>query len=97
VGEEMAHCPSEEIKDLEKVFQSIRCLDGIKEKKYGIFYLKSKAFLHFHKKDDDRWADIRCGKQWGPKVNLPFGASKIQKEQFLQTVYKCYKKTFAVK
>jgi hypothetical protein len=61
----VAHCPYEKIADLEPVFEEMRGWPGIKEKSPGVFYVKSTPFLHFHVKDDDRWADVRAGKTWG--------------------------------
>jgi len=37
----------------------LRTLPGLKEKSRGIFYLKSKAFLHFHEDPAGLFADLR--------------------------------------
>ncbi|HEV2098283.1 MAG TPA: hypothetical protein VGR45_05085 [Stellaceae bacterium] len=35
--------------------------DGIKEKKLGIFYRRSKSFLHFHEDPMGLFADLSAG------------------------------------
>ena len=34
-------------------------IDGLVERKTGVFYRRSKAFLHFHVDGDDFYADVR--------------------------------------
>ena len=48
----MSHCKPEQLSDVEIVLDEIKKFDLIKEKKKGVFYLKSKAFLHFHVKEN---------------------------------------------
>jgi hypothetical protein len=80
----MAHCPFEQLSDLSKELDALRALPGMREPKSGIFYYKSIPFLHFHTKDDARWADAKVGKDWGPQINIPFKASKTEKSKFLK-------------
>ena len=82
----MAHCPYEQLKDIETVLQKIRTLPLIKEPKPGIFYLKGQSFLHFHLKGDRRWADARDTKSWGSELDIPFNAKKNLMEVFLKEV-----------
>jgi len=46
---------------LNALLAELRKLDGMIEKKRGVFYRKSQAFLHFH--EDPAWffADVRSG------------------------------------
>jgi hypothetical protein len=37
----------------------IRAIDGLNEKRPGVFYRKSKAFLHFHEDSSGLYADLR--------------------------------------
>jgi hypothetical protein len=37
----------------------LRRVDGLQERSPGIFYVRSRAFLHFHEDGDDIYADIR--------------------------------------
>jgi hypothetical protein len=87
----MAHCKPEEIEDLRAILEEILTWDGIQERGFGKFYLKSKSFLHFHSKDGRRWADVRDGIGWGKEVELPFKATAIAKKKFLSEVEKRYK------
>ena len=66
---------------------SLRAEIGLHRK----LYLKSKGFLHFHMKDDRRWADVRDGASWGSEIDLPFDASASQKKKFLNVVRQRYK------
>ena len=86
----MAHCSFEKLEDLAMELDRIRLLPGIKEKTPGVFYFKSTPFLHFHEKDGRRWADVRSGKQWGDPVNIPFGASGIEKQKFENEIKRRY-------
>lgn len=44
---------------LEPLLARLRTLPGLKEKSRGIFYLKSKAFLHYHEDPAGLFADLR--------------------------------------
>jgi hypothetical protein len=80
----MAHCPFQKLGDIAEALDEIRTLPSVREPKPGIFYLKSKPFLHFHEKDGKRWADIRDDDDWGDPVDLPFGPSRLQVERFIK-------------
>ena len=84
------HCPVDKIADLDSVFTAMRNWPGIKEKSIGVFYLRSTPFLHFHPKDEDRWADVREGKTWGERVAIPLHASKAKRDGFLREVRRRY-------
>ena len=53
------HIGGENLDRLEPLLGSLRELDGIKEKKRGVFYRKSKAFLHFHEDPAGLFADVK--------------------------------------
>ncbi|MDJ0705799.1 MAG: hypothetical protein QNJ46_21235 [Leptolyngbyaceae cyanobacterium MO_188.B28] len=55
----MKHASEKTINLLEPFLEEIRSLQGLKEKKPGIFYRKSRAFLHFHEDGDNIYADVR--------------------------------------
>ena len=44
----MRHVSPEGLDQLEPLLEDLRTLAGLKEKKRGVFYRKSRAFLHFH-------------------------------------------------
>ncbi len=45
---------------LAPLLADIRVLPGLVEKGRGVFYRRSKAFLHFHEDPAGLFADIRC-------------------------------------
>jgi hypothetical protein len=44
---------------IESLLDRLRAVDGLVERKRGVFYLRSRAFLHFHEDDEDVYADVR--------------------------------------
>ena len=55
----MKHAGKEALDALEPLLGSLRVLPGLKEKSRGTFYVKSRAFLHFHEDPAGLFADIR--------------------------------------
>ena len=55
----MKHITPDQLDRLEELLEGLRELSGIKEKKRGVFYRKSKAFLHFHEDPAGLFADVR--------------------------------------
>ncbi|MEM7120874.1 MAG: hypothetical protein AAF563_06340 [Pseudomonadota bacterium] len=55
----MKHAGQASLDRLETMLDQLRGFDGITERKRGIFYQKSKAFLHFHEDDADLFCDVR--------------------------------------
>jgi hypothetical protein len=49
---------------LSDLLQQIRSRNGIKERKLGIFYRKSKSFLHFHEDPAGLFADLGTGSEF---------------------------------
>jgi hypothetical protein len=47
--------------ELEPFLQSIRSVPGLVERKRGVFYRRSSAFLHFHEDPSGMHADVRLG------------------------------------
>jgi hypothetical protein len=56
----MKHATAPALDQLEPLLARLRLLPGLKERSRGIFYLKSRAFLHFHEDPAGLFADIRC-------------------------------------
>ena len=56
----MKHATTTALDQLEPLLARLRLLPGLKERSRGIFYLKSRAFLHFHEDPAGLFADIRC-------------------------------------
>jgi hypothetical protein len=57
----MKHASSAALGGLSELLDRVRQRDGLKEKKFGIFYRKSKAFLHFHEDPAGLFADLSVG------------------------------------
>jgi hypothetical protein len=57
----MKHASGEALRGLTDLLDQIRLKGGLKEKKPGIFYRKSKAFLHFHEDPAGLFADLNAG------------------------------------
>jgi hypothetical protein len=57
----MKHATAAALEGLSDLLTQIRMKDGIKEKKPGIFYRRSKSFLHFHEDPVGLFADLNSG------------------------------------
>jgi hypothetical protein len=55
----MRHARDQDLDRVEPLLIRLRTLDGMMEKKRGVFYRKSKSFLHFHEDPKGMFADIR--------------------------------------
>lgn len=55
----MKHATATALDQLEPLLAEIRTLGGLNEKGRGVFYLKSRAFLHFHEDPKGLFADMR--------------------------------------
>ncbi len=76
----MRHARDQDLDRLEPLIERLRTLPLLKEKKRGIFYLKSKSFLHFHEDPAGLFADIRNqdGSDFDRfKVDTPEGAEAL--------------------
>ena len=54
----MRHARDTDLDRLEDLLAQLRTLPGLTEKKRGVFYRKSRAFLHFHEDPKGLFADI---------------------------------------
>jgi hypothetical protein len=57
----MKHATGAALEGLSELLDKIRLIEGLKEKKLGIFYRKSKSFLHFHEDPAGLFADLSVG------------------------------------
>ena len=55
----MKHAGPGALEQLEPLLAQLRGLGGMVEKKRGVFYRKSQAFLHFHEDPKGLFADLR--------------------------------------
>ena len=54
----MIHATASALDKLEPLLKRLRTFTTLKEKSRGIFYYKSKAFLHFHEDAQGLFADV---------------------------------------
>jgi hypothetical protein len=55
----MRHARPEDLDRIEPLLEALRGLPGFKEKSRGVFYFKSRAWLHFHEDPKGLFADLR--------------------------------------
>ena len=55
----MKHAGPAALDQLEPLLNELRALEGLKEKARGVFYRRSRAFLHFHEDPSGLHADLR--------------------------------------
>ena len=60
----MKHATDDALDALTGVLKQLRTVDGLTEKKRGVFYRKSQAFLHFHEDPAGLFADVRLFRGW---------------------------------
>ena len=60
----MKHAGAEALDVLEPLLARLRATGLLKERSRGTFYLKSRAFLHFHEDPAGLFADVRPGEEW---------------------------------
>ena len=78
----MKHASSTALDSLEPLLARLREFGVIREKSRGVFYFRSKAFLHFHEDPTGLYADLRAGSDFERfKVDSP-----AQQEKFLAIV-----------
>ena len=54
----MRHARDQDLDRVEDLLVQLRALPGLVEKKRGVFYRKSRAFLHFHEDPKGMFADL---------------------------------------
>lgn len=57
----MKHAGSEALDAIESLLAEIRTTPGLVERTRGVFYRRSKPFLHFHEDPTGLHADVRAG------------------------------------
>jgi hypothetical protein len=67
----MKHAGAGALDALSDLLESLRTRTPLVEKRPGIFYVKGKAFLHFHEDRAGLFADLRDGGDW---LRLPLNS-----------------------
>ena len=62
--EAVRHARSAALDELEPLLVRLRELDGLVERGRGVFYRRSKAFLHFHEDASGLHADVRLSTEF---------------------------------
>jgi hypothetical protein len=73
LGKLMKHAGSDTLKTLDLILREHRKHDVLVEKSPGSFYLKSKAFVHFHKDPTGIFVDLKkiCSRLHGIAQQRP--------------------------
>ena len=72
----MKHAGDGALAALDDLLAALRVVDGLTEKKRGVFYRQSSAFLHFHEDPAGLFADLRDGDEW---TRLPVNTARERK------------------
>jgi hypothetical protein len=60
----MKHATPETLEQIGSLLGELRRLPNAVERRPGVFYVKGKAFLHFHEDPAGIFADIKIGNDW---------------------------------
>jgi hypothetical protein len=55
----MRHATPDDLQAIASFLDDLRAVNGLREHKPGTFYLRSRAFLHFHADPTGLFADVR--------------------------------------
>jgi hypothetical protein len=75
----MKHAGEATLDAIEPVLVRLRKVADIQERKRGVFYRKSSAFIHFHEDPAGVFADVRCAEGW---VRMPVNTAEERKKLF---------------
>ena len=56
----MKHAGADALRRLTPILERLRALPDLREKGPGVFYWRSRAFLHFHEDPTGLFADVRA-------------------------------------
>ncbi len=55
----MRHITPARLDTIEELLERLRAIDALVERSPGVFYVRARAFLHFHEDGADVYADVR--------------------------------------
>ncbi len=76
----MRHAGAETLELLEPLLARLRAFDALQERSRRVFYVRSRAFLHFHEDPAGLFADVRAADGRGfdrIKVSEPAGEAAL--------------------
>lgn len=79
----MKHATVQTLERITGLLDEVRQLAGIKERKFGVFYRKSRAFLHFHEDAGKVYADVRLE---GPDFDRFAATTAAQQQRLLAAI-----------
>lgn len=79
----MKHASSETLQSLLPLLEQLRKLPDLTERKPGIFYRKSAAFLHFHEDSQGIFADVKLGGRNFTRIDV---SQRVRQVRFLEVV-----------
>jgi hypothetical protein len=77
----MKHATPTALDALEPLLEKLRAVPSLTERKRGVFYRKSSAFLHFHEDPAGFFADLKTGPVW---TRLPATSAKERRALLAQ-------------
>ena len=78
------HASESTLEGLSAFLDRLRSIDGLVEKRPGVFYRRSKAFLHFHEDPSGIFVDIRLNID-DPFTRLPV-TTRSQQSELISTI-----------
>ena len=81
----MRHAGPRTLAQIAPLLEELRARAALREKRPGVFYLKSRAFLHFHDDPTGIFADIRLADEF---VRLPV-TSRSEQSDMLDRIDDC--------
>lgn len=80
----MKHASESTLEGLSALLDQLRSIDGLVEKRPGVFYRRSKTFLHFHEDPSGFFVDIRVRID-DPFTRLPV-TTRGQQSELVSTI-----------
>lgn len=73
----MRHAGAETLDLLEPLLVRLRAFDALQERRRGVFYVRSRALLHFHEDPAGLFADVRTADGHGfDRIKVSEGAGE---------------------
>ena len=82
----MRHITPPALDAIEPLLERLRAMPGLVERKRGVFYRRSNAFLHFHEDGDDVYADVKLGVDGFERMRV---TTKAEKDALVRAVRAC--------
>jgi hypothetical protein len=79
------HASPEALDQLEPLLTELRQVPGLTEKSRGVFYRKSRAFLHFHEDPSGLHADVRFGEEF-ERLRVESNAERLALMNRIRTI-----------